>query len=60
MDATDPILTDPVQLVRQLDATVIRERIDQLDREREALLVLLRSALRTQREQQKQRKKEAR
>jgi hypothetical protein len=50
MDATHPLPTDPVQLVRQLDAEVIRNRLDDLDREREALRVLLRAALRTRRD----------
>jgi hypothetical protein len=43
----DPIKSlDPAELVRQLDPDAIRRRLDQLDREREALLVLLRAALR--------------
>ncbi len=46
MDATHPIPTDPVELVRQLDAGVIRNRLDDLDRERAALMVLLRAAQR--------------
>jgi hypothetical protein len=46
MDATNPILADPVELIRQLDPDVIRNRIEELDRERDALLVLLRSAQR--------------
>jgi hypothetical protein len=41
---------DPIVLVQQLDADVIRERLEALDREREALLVLLRAALRMRRE----------
>ena len=49
MDATKSLPTDPVQLVRQLDAEAIRNRIDDLDRERDALLVLLRAAQRAQR-----------
>jgi hypothetical protein len=39
-------ITDPVTLVRQLDADAIRARVEQLDRERDALLVLLRAAQR--------------
>jgi hypothetical protein len=35
-----------VELVRQLDADTIRDRLDALDRERDALRVLLRAALR--------------
>lgn len=50
MDATHPPLTDPVALVRQLDAGAIRKRLDDLDRERGALLVLLRAALRAGRD----------
>jgi hypothetical protein len=45
MDAKPPI-TDPVSLVRQLDPVAIRQRLDDLDRERAALLVLLRAAQR--------------
>lgn len=52
MDATKLLPTDPVELVRQLDAGVIRNRIDDLDREREALMVLLRAAQRAQRPRQ--------
>jgi len=50
MDATRPTLTDPVELVRRLDAGVIRSRLDDLDRERAALLVLLRAARRARRD----------
>jgi hypothetical protein len=49
--STQPPCTDPVALVRQLDAQAIRERLDDLDRERAALRVLLRAAQRAQREQ---------
>ncbi len=42
MDATNPFPADPVELVRQLDPEVIRNRLEELDRERNALLVLLR------------------
>ncbi len=42
--------TDPLKLVRQLDAEVIRLRIADLDRERDALLVLLRAAQRATRD----------
>lgn len=35
---------DPLELVRRLDPQTIRTRIAQLDRERRALLVLLRAA----------------
>jgi hypothetical protein len=45
MDATIPT-TDPAALLRQLDPDTIRERIDALDRERAALMVLLRAAMR--------------
>jgi hypothetical protein len=53
MDAKQTIPTDPVQLVRQLDAEAIRNRLEDLDREREALLVLLRAAQRAQRSDRK-------
>jgi hypothetical protein len=42
------IVTDPLQLVRGLDADAIRERMAELDRERAALRVLLRAARHTQ------------
>lgn len=38
--------TDPLAVVRSLDAEAIRTRIDELDAERQALLVLLRAAQR--------------
>ncbi|VTU02452.1 unnamed protein product [Gemmataceae bacterium] len=38
--------TDAVELVRQLDAGAIRARLDEIENERQALLVLLRAALR--------------
>jgi hypothetical protein len=44
----DKTLTDPVALLKSLDADQIRTRIEQLDCERKALLVLLRSAVRKQ------------
>jgi hypothetical protein len=50
MDATHPPSTDPASLVRQLDADAIRGRLEELDRERKALLVLLRAALRARRD----------
>jgi hypothetical protein len=46
MDATRTPLTDPVALVRGLDPDAIREQIEAIDRERSALLVLLRAARR--------------
>lgn len=46
MEANQTPLLDPVKLVNQLDAEAIRNRIDDLNHEREALLVLLRAALR--------------
>jgi hypothetical protein len=49
MDATQALPTDPLTLVRQLNAEAIRSRIEDLDREREALVVLLRAAQRAQR-----------
>src|SRR4051812_37870967 len=50
MSNTQTLLTDPVRLVRQLDAGVIRARLDALDEERQALLVLLRAAQRIHRD----------
>jgi len=50
MSATPISSTDPVSIVQQLDAEAIRARIDALDRERAALLVLLRAALRIRRD----------
>ena len=35
---------DPVELVRQLDPLQIRHRLNDLDRERKALIVLLRAS----------------
>jgi hypothetical protein len=48
MTATSTPSTDPIDIVRQLDAETIRARIDTLDRERQALMVLLRAAQRMQ------------
>jgi hypothetical protein len=49
MDATHtPPTTDPVALLQQLDADAIRRRLADLERERSALLVLLRAARRMQ------------
>jgi hypothetical protein len=50
MDAKHSPPADPVELVRQLDAEAIRHRLDNLDRERAALQVLLRAALRARNE----------
>jgi hypothetical protein len=41
---------DPVTLVRRLDPAAIRRRLDDLEGERGALLVLLRAALRVRRD----------
>ena len=46
MDATNPTPTDPATLISQLDPKSIRERIDAINRERKALLILLRAAAR--------------
>lgn len=51
MDATKSLPADPIMLVNQLDAEAIRNRIDDLDRERDALLVLLRAAQRAKRKE---------
>lgn len=48
MDTPTPPF-DPIQLVRQLDPVLIRQRLDDLDRERDALMVLLRAAQRAAR-----------
>jgi hypothetical protein len=48
MDTPNPI-TDSVELVRRLDSDEIRARIAALDEERQALVVLLRAALRRSR-----------
>jgi hypothetical protein len=45
MDAHTPSI-DAAALIRQLDIDAIRRRLDALDRERKALIVLLRAALR--------------
>jgi hypothetical protein len=50
MDAPHGLPPDPIELVRQLDAATIRHRLDTLDRERAALLVLLRAAQRASRD----------
>ena len=44
--AAQPVVLDPAELVRQLDPDTIRERIEQIDRERERCMVLLCAALR--------------
>ena len=43
-------MTNPTQLVRDLDADAIRDRLDVIEHERQALMVLLRAALRAHRE----------
>jgi hypothetical protein len=43
--------TDPAALIRGLDAEIISEHIKAIDRERDALLVLLRAARRAQPDQ---------
>ena len=45
MDAATP-KPDPIELVRTLDPDAIRDRLESLDDEREALRVLLRAAMR--------------
>ena len=42
-------MIDPTQLVRDLNADAIRERLDAIERERRALMILLRAALHTRR-----------
>ncbi len=58
MDATSHPPTDPAALVLQLDPATIRERIDTIDRERKALLILLRAATRAHRDRPAPRKGE--
>ena len=41
MDTTTNNLIDPVAILRQLNAETIRQRIDEIDRERDALMVLI-------------------
>jgi hypothetical protein len=48
-DRQTDLPTDPVALLRELDADMIRARLDGLARERAALLVLLRAAQRAER-----------
>ena len=50
MAATTTPEIDPIELVRQLDPDAIRQRIDVIDRERAALMVLLRAAKRVRRD----------
>jgi hypothetical protein len=49
MDTSALSPPDPLELVRRLDAEAIRSRLEDLDRERDALKVLLRAALRADR-----------
>jgi hypothetical protein len=46
MDASHTPPIDAAELVRQLDAEAIRQRLEALQRERKALMVLLRAAIR--------------
>jgi hypothetical protein len=46
MDTPALLITDSVELVRRLDPDELRKRIADLDEERQALVVLLRAALR--------------
>lgn len=41
-------MTNPTQLIRELDPDIIRSRLGEIERERQALLVLLRAARRAQ------------
>lgn len=50
MDATHGLPTDPAAPIEQLDTEAIRRRLDAIDRERKALMVLLRAAQRAQRD----------
>jgi hypothetical protein len=44
------VVTNATELVRNLDSKAIRERLDELDREREALLILMRAAVRAEKD----------
>jgi hypothetical protein len=44
---------DPVAIVRQLDPDDIEQRLDEMEREREALIVLLRAARARRRRERK-------
>jgi hypothetical protein len=46
MDAQDTLTTNAADLVHRLDPEAIRKRLDELDRERQALLILLRASVR--------------
>jgi hypothetical protein len=50
MTGTPNIPTDPIAIIQQLHSATIRERIESLDRERQALMVLLRAAQRMERD----------
>jgi hypothetical protein len=45
--STATLPADPVELIRQLDPAALRARLEQLERERMALLALLRAAIRS-------------
>lgn len=47
------VISDPVQLLQQLSAEAIRKRLLDLDKERRALMVLLRAAIATEDKQRK-------
>ena len=49
----DEILADPVALIRQLDPASIERRLDEIEAEREALIVLLRAARRSKKAESK-------
>lgn len=53
MDAAHPLLTDPAAIVRSLDPDAIRNQLDANDRERQALLILLRVAMAARRKQRR-------
>jgi hypothetical protein len=53
---TQSLPTSAAALIKRLNAPEIRERLDSLERERKALLVLLRAALRAQQDDRLHRK----
>jgi hypothetical protein len=58
MSANQSCPNDPLKLIRQLDSENIRRQLNDLDRERQALLVLLRAAQRARKEVHQQRRRE--
>lgn len=51
MDTPIILPSDPVSLIRQLDPHLIRQRLSEMEKQRQALLVLLRAALAAKRQE---------